>query len=83
MSKKALATPARAMDDWSIAPPMQSKCGSATSRQLTTSTATREAMKSEEALEVLTQKVAHRFRPELVPLFKGFLQRLSNRPLGR
>ena len=49
---------------------------------LTTANPTREAMKTEEALEVLTEKLAHRFRPELLPLFKRFLQRMSIRPLG-
>jgi len=50
---------------------------------LTTPTASRPAMTSEEALEVLTQKVAHRFRPELLSLFARFAKRLSTRALGR
>ena len=49
---------------------------------LTTATASRPAMTRDEALEVLTQKVPHRFRPELLPLFARFLQRLSTRALG-
>lgn len=49
---------------------------------LTTATATRKAMTREEAAEVITQKAAHRFRPELLPLFAKFLQRVSLRPLG-
>ncbi len=49
---------------------------------LTSPTASREAMSRDEALEVLTQKVAHRFRPELLPLFRSFLQRLSSRQLS-
>lgn len=49
---------------------------------LTTATASRPAMTRDEALEVLTHKVAHRFRPELLPLFARFLERLSTRALG-
>lgn len=49
---------------------------------LTSPTASREAMGRDEAIEVLTQKVAHRFRPELLPLFRSFLQRLATRPLS-
>ncbi|MDP2276146.1 MAG: protein kinase [Archangium sp.] len=49
---------------------------------LTSPTASREAMGRDEAIEVLTQKAAHRFRPELLPLFRSFLQRLSTRQLS-
>ena len=50
---------------------------------LTSATASRPAMTHAEALEVLTQKVPHRFRPELLSLFTRFARRLSTRPLGR
>lgn len=49
---------------------------------LTTSTATREGLSREAALEVLTTQVAHRFRPELLSLFLRFLKRQSTRAVA-
>jgi HD-GYP domain-containing protein (c-di-GMP phosphodiesterase class II) len=49
---------------------------------LTTATSTREAMTRDQALELMTTKAAHRFRPELLPLFAKFIKRQSARPLG-
>ncbi|MFZ5442012.1 MAG: protein kinase domain-containing protein [Myxococcota bacterium] len=50
---------------------------------LTTATATREAMTPAAAAEVLTQKVAHRFRPELLAPFTKFASKFGLRPLIR
>ncbi|MFO0594898.1 MAG: protein kinase [Myxococcaceae bacterium] len=47
---------------------------------LTTATGTREAMTRDQVIEVLSTRVPHRFRPELLGLFVRFLQRLSLRP---
>jgi HD-GYP domain-containing protein (c-di-GMP phosphodiesterase class II) len=49
---------------------------------LTTATTSREAMTRDQALELMTTKAAHRFRPELLPLFAKFIKRQSARPLG-
>jgi hypothetical protein len=50
---------------------------------LTRPTPHREGMTAEAALEVLTTRVPHRFRPELVPLFARFLKRHSLKVLRK
>lgn len=49
---------------------------------LTCATGTREAMSRDQALELMTTKAAHRFRPELLALFAKFIKRQSARPLA-
>ncbi len=50
---------------------------------LTSRRSFRPPMTSAEALEVLLTKANHRFRPELLPLFARYVQRVTERPLRK
>ena len=64
-----------------VGAPRGGDAGEARSGDSTRTTAAREGLSRDAALEALTTRVGHRFRPELLALFSRFVKRLSTRPV--